>query len=136
MNQPLTARQLALVAEWQRANNTAKLSADIERQLRQQVVKEFFTATKEGANTYAAQGVTIKVTGKVNRTLDKAALDAVMPQLPEKYRVLDTADSIIRYEPTFDLKVYRAMSPDERKIFEQALTIKDGAPSLEIVIAK
>lgn len=102
-----------------------------EMELRKELVSFFVPKPKEGTNTVAGEGYEVKVDHKVSRTLDVAALDSVMPQLPEHLRVIGT---LISYAPRFDLKAYRAMSPGEKKIFEQALTIKDGAPSLEIIL--
>jgi hypothetical protein len=132
----LSKQQLALIQEWQRSKNTLELAKSCESQLREKVVAAFVPEVKEGATTVKFAGVTVKVTGKVNRTLDEAALEAVMPQLPERYRVVGHEGSLISYSAKFSLDVYRKMSDEERKIFEQALTIKDGATALEVIIAK
>lgn len=132
----LTKVQLALIQEWQRSKNTLELAKSCESQLREKVIAAFVPTVKEGATTVKCGGVTVKVTGKVNRTLDEAALEAVMPQLPERYRVVGHEGSLISYAPKFSLDVYRKMSDEERKIFDQALTIKEGASTLEVVIVK
>lgn len=132
----LTKEQLALISEWQRSKNTLELAKSCERQLRDKVISIFFPYLPEGTQTVSGSGYTIKAEGKLTRTLDEAALEAVMPQLPENYRVLGQPDSLISYKPAFSMKAYRAMDENSRKIFEQALTIKDAAPSLEVVLRK
>lgn len=130
---PLSPVLLAKAQEWLRAKSHLASLTTAEMQLRKELVAALVPAPKEGTNNVVGFGYDVKVGHKVTRTLDEAALDAVMPQLPESYRVVG---NLISYKPAFSMDVYRAMPDEQRKIFEQALTIKDGAPTLEIILAE
>lgn len=130
---PLAPELKAKINEWLSITGWMAKAKARETELRKELVAVFVPNPKEGTNHVQGLGFAVTIDHKVSRKLDEAALDAVMPQMPEHLRVVGT---LISYEPTFDLKVYRAMTPDERKIFDQALVIKDGAPSLEITIAE
>lgn len=120
------------IAEWNQIREWMAKGKAREMELRRELVSLFVPNPKEGTNHVQGQGFAVTIGHKVSRELDEAALDAVMPQLPEHLRVVGT---LISYRPKFDLKVYRSMSDDERKIFDQALTIKEGAPELEIIVS-
>lgn len=117
----------AQIQEW------LKTGKSEEMELRTELATLFVPTPREGTNNVQGQGFAVKLTHKVTRTLDEAALDAVMPQLPEHLRIVG---HLISYKPVFSMDVYRTLTDDERKIFDQALTIKDGAPELEIIVSE
>lgn len=129
------AEILTLVSEWQKASEWIKAAVKSEQELRAKLFAHFFPNPTEGTNNFLGAGIQVKGVRKVNRTLDKAALDSVMPQLSEQWRTLGEG-CLIRYEPEFSLSVFKSMPDDQRKIFEQALSIKDGTPTLEITVAE
>lgn len=105
-----------------------------EMALRTEIFKEIFPQPTEGTNTAdMPEGWKIKGTYKLTRTLDESALPAVLEQLRKK-KV--KTDSVILYKPSLDTKAYRLMDPDHRHLLEQAMVIKPGAPSLELVAPK
>lgn len=104
-----------------------------EMELRKELVSIFCPVRKEGTNNVTGDGFEIKVGHKVSRKLDRAALDCVMSQFPAEHpaRVIG---NLIEYKPALVLDFYRTLSEQDRKIFDQALTISDdGAPTLEII---
>lgn len=104
-----------------------------EMELREELVSFFCPVRKEGTNTVTGDGFEIKVGHKVSRKLDTAALDAVMAQFPEGHAAR-VVGNLIQYKPALVLEFYRTLSEQDRKIFDQALTISDdGAPTLEII---
>lgn len=129
----VSPEQRALLTEWQKASEWIKEAVKSEMELRKKIFAQFFPKPSEGTNTFLADGVQIKAVHKINRSLDKAALDSVMPQLQEQWRILGT---LISYEPKFSTEVYRTMPDDQKKIFEQALSIADGAPTLEVIVSE
>jgi len=126
----LSADAKAKITEWSQISEWLKKGKAREMELRKELVSLFVKKPVEGTNNVQGEGYAVKVSHKITRTLDEAALDAVMPQLPEDFRVIG---NLISYKPSFSLDVYRAMSDENKKIFEQALTIKDGSPELEII---
>lgn len=125
---------LERLTAWKAAKDALDTAKVREAQLRQEVFAAAFPKAKEGTNTLPLLNGW-KLNGKrtINRTLDVAALPAVLDEL----RKLDVvADALVDYKPSLNLSMYRALPTDKRKVFEQALTIKDGTPSLEIVPPK
>lgn len=128
----LTADVKKDITEWNEISSWLKKGKAREMELRKKLSGFFCATPREGTNNIEGAGYAVKIDHKVTRELDEAALDAVMPQLPENLRVIG---ALIEYRPKFKTDAYRALSADDRKIFEQALVIKeDGAPTLEIIL--
>lgn len=125
----------AYVAEWLETESQLAVLKKKEMEMRKQIFALLFPEPKEGANTVEFFGIPVTGTHKVTRNLDEAALDTVMQEFPEDspYR---QDGVLIKYKPSFIMDTYRAMPEQERKIFEQALKIDDGAPSLELKAGK
>lgn len=105
-----------------------------EQELRKAVMAEFFPEPKEGVNNLdMGQGWTLKGTYKVDRKVDEAVLPAVQEQLRE---LGVNADTLVKYEPKLATAAYRALSEQARLVFDTALTIKPGSPTVELVPPK
>lgn len=129
---PLPSAAIAAeLEEWKQITKWLDEAGKRELALRVKLAAHFCPNPKEGTNTIQGAGFEVKVISKVNRTLDEATLNVVMMQLPEQYRHLGT---LINYKPSFSKDVYKAMSEADRKIFDQALTISSGTPTLEITM--
>ena len=125
---------LEALAKWETAKTALDTAKVREAELRQEVFGLAFPKAKEGTNTLALfSGWALKGVRTINRTIDVAALPAVLVELREEGVV---ADALVDYKPSLNLAQYRALPTDKRKVFEQALTIKDGTPSLKIVPPK
>lgn len=117
--------------------NKAKVAIEKEQELRKQVAALFFPEPKEGANTLdLAQKWKLKLTYKIDRKIDEAALAAVKEQLTEQGISIDT---LLTYKPALATTAYKsllAVNPLAVKIFDQALVIKPASPTLELVPPK
>jgi hypothetical protein len=120
---------LGKLAEWRQISDWMEQAKAREMALRKELVSFLSPNGSEGSVKFQGPGFVIAVTHKLTRSLDAAALESVMMQLPEDVRM----GKLISYKPEFSTKVYRDLAPDHRKIFEQALVIKEGAPALEII---
>ena len=102
-----------------------------ETLLRQKIFGYYFEDAKEGTNTFDLQdGFLLKGKRVVNRTLDYGVFQANV----ERFRNIGiTPEDLVRMKPELELKAYRNLSDDQRKLFDECLVIKDGMPSLEIV---
>jgi hypothetical protein len=134
------ALKAAKLAEWYKAvnlANDAKSVIENEQALRKEVAALFFPTPDEGANTYElTQGYKLKLTHKIDRKLDEAALDAVKLQLRE---MNVNPDALVEMKPSLVLKAYKGLAqvnPEAIKVFDQALTIKPASPTLEVVAPK
>jgi len=136
----MTPEQIAKLAEWNNALQLAegaKVLVAKEQELRKEIAALFFLEPTEGTNKVELeQGWTLKLTHKIDRKVDEAALPAVQEQL----RLLEiNPDPLVKMKPDLDTKAYKALklvNPDAAKVFEQALIIKPASPTLELVAPK
>lgn len=105
-----------------------------EALLRARIAQHFFKAPVEGTNKLPlADGWQLKMTHVINRTVDKAALDALRPELEAANIVI--AD-VIRYKPEVAIGNYRQLTEEQQKLLDNALVIKPGTAQLEISLPK
>ncbi len=129
--------RMTLLQEWNNAVSaaaSAKQTVDRELVLRKAVMVEFFPIPEEGVNAMdMGQGWTLKATYKIDRKVDAAALPAIMAKLRE---LGVKADPLIRYKPEISVDPYRALPDEARKIFDTALIIKPGSPTVALIPPK
>lgn len=128
----LTPQQAKLVEEMRKLVEWLEQAKKRAEVLRREIAEGLFPEPKEGVNTLEVGSLTIKLTHKINRTLDEASLAAVMPQMDPQYRTVGP-DCLIDYKPKFSLEAYRKLPDDQRLIFEQTLVVKEGLPVLEFI---
>ena len=123
---PINEKKLA---EWaDAAIQLAKFKAK-EMKLRLECFEEGFPKPIIGVN-YLTLGndYRLRATYKLGYKVDPQALDATLEQLP-----VAVADKLIKYNPALVLAAYKGLATDDKAIMDEALTIKPGAPTLEIV---
>lgn len=126
---------------WETQQQLSKLKAT-EALLRNKIFKHWFPAPVEGTNSLPLpDGFVAKGVYKINRDVDEAALklytsSQVVEGVPAGPSVFEahqiSVDALIRYKPELNIRAYRALTDEQRKIFDQALTIKVGMPDLKI----
>lgn len=125
---------LAKLTEWQAIpGQIAALQAQ-EKRLREELFGMAFETPKEGTNNATLpDGWKFKGVLRINRSIDKAALPSVMQTL----RGMGfNPDPLIEYDPKLVDKEYKALPENIRQVFDTALTIKPGLPSVELVAPK
>lgn len=132
--------RVAKLQEWHQAvlaAQEAKKVVEAEQALRKEVMALFFPEPVEGTNKFELEaGWSLKATHKIERKVDEAALPAVLQQLRE---MGVNPDALICTKPDLDTKAYKSLvqiNPDAAHVFEQALTIKPGSPTVELVPPK
>lgn len=137
---------------------TAKQLADLkskEMLLRLKIFKHYFPTPVEGTNSVSLpDGYIVKGVFKIQRDIDPAALEALQkltvgdayemlksygmvvegvdPALPLLAFMKLSPDKLVKYDPALAIKEYRALTEEQRRIFEQCMVIKAGSPSLAI----
>lgn len=136
----MTPEQVAKLEEWRLAKIAAEeVKPVIEREqaLRKEVFALFFPEPTEGTNNFGLEADwKLKGVYKIDRKIDEAALPAVQSQLRE---LGVNPDPLVKMTPSLDTKAYKSLqtlNADACKVFEQALTIKPGSPTLELVAPK
>lgn len=125
---------LELLNAWWSAFNEAEAAKAVirrEQELRKQVFEYYFKDPREGTNYLELpNGWRLKAIYKLDRKIDEAALPAVKEQLKE---LGVNVDALVEYKPTLKTKLYRELTAEQARIFDQALTIKPSSPIIELV---
>jgi hypothetical protein len=125
---------LAKLTLWQQTKAQVEQLTATERRLREELFGAAFPAPIEGTNNAELpEGWKLKGVLKINRTIDEAALPAVK----EAVRGMNfNPDPLVKYKPELVLKDYKALPENVRHVFDAALTIKPGLPTIELVPPK
>lgn len=118
--------------QWRAAKQAAAEVQDIikeEQRLRKAVIDEWFEGMVEGSRSTIAEGFVLTLTQPFTRTIDVASLDSIKPALAKADVALD---DVVLYEPKLQTKVYRMLTDKQRNLFDRALTIKPGSPTLAL----
>lgn len=86
----------------------------------------------EGSQSHKGEQYKITITGKINRTLDIAAWDAVKNHIPEKYWP-------VKFKPEIDVTGLKWLRENESGIYAtacQAISSKTGKPSVTLEVIK
>lgn len=120
------------VAEWFRLQEELKRVKAAEMLLRLKIFKAYFPSPTEGTNTFPmAAGWVMKGKYVINRDIDPGALGAYKERFRENGI---NPDVLVRYKPELVLSEYRELTAEQQKFFDNALVVKPGTPSLEIVL--
>lgn len=100
--------------------------------LRKKIAAALFPNPEEGVNKFElAGGYVLKYGHTLERKIDEGALAA----LTDKFEELNISkDDLIRLKPELEKKAYNKLSDEQRKVFDLALVIKPGSPTMEIVL--
>ena len=128
------------LAEWYRLKDELNRIKTAEMLLRTKIYKGLFKEPEEGTNTLPlADGWVIKAKRVIQRDVDIAALNVNGAIDPATHMSRLTANGIhpeqlVKWKPELITKAYRMLTAEQMAIFNECLVIKDGSPSLEIVL--
>jgi hypothetical protein len=107
-----------------------------ERELREKVIALAFPKTEEGTQSVAMpKDWVLKLKVEIKREVDDAMLDKVREQMA-KLEIPANVDLLIRNKPELALREYRKLTDAQRKIFDQAITERNGNQTLELIAPK
>ena len=125
---------MADIIAWSEAAEQLAAIKNTEMLLRNRVFKGKFLNPVEGTNsTPLLNNYVLKATYKLNRTIE---LEAVSTLADDLHKAGINTTELIKYKPELDIKAYKALNEDQRKVFDMCLIVKPGTPSLEIVLPK
>jgi hypothetical protein len=121
-----------LLTEWVTTQKEAKRLQAKEFLLRQRIFQHCFPSPVEGSTNKFELPLGYKLKGdyRIYRTVDIASLEGMKKELESDGIKVD---ELIEYKPDLVMKPYRALTAEQRLVFDQVLTIKPGAPGLELV---
>jgi hypothetical protein len=120
-----------MLHRWYELNTQLAQLREEEMNLRKAIFDTYFQEAKEGVNNHTLpDGFVLKGKRVVNRTIDKGALNASI----EGFRVMGIlVDEVVDWKPSLKVSAYRKLTPEQQKVFDSVLVVKDGTPGLEIV---
>lgn len=122
------------INEWYKLNEELGKIKAKELLLRNKIFKGMFLNPEEGTNTLPlSAGWVIKGKMVINRSVDRAALSTLTPELQEKGINIS---QLIEYKPELKLSEYRKLTAEQQRDFDHVLVIKPGTPGLEIMLPK
>lgn len=103
-----------------------------ESKLRNLVFSYYFPNPDEGVNTFELEdNYVLKGKHSLTRSLDDAKFRASLEEIRQAGIIPET---LINYRPSLVKKAYVRLTDDERKYFDRFLIIKNGSPTLEVVL--
>jgi hypothetical protein len=135
----MSATRDDLIMRWHAAKQRLDAAKKEEMELRNQVVAMCYADAQEGThNLDLGSGYKLKAVVKNNYTLaDNEAVDAALSKLRKVGNEGEfLADRVIGWTPKLSLSEYRELQPQYKAVIDTVLTIKPGAPSLELVEPK
>ncbi len=118
------------VGLWYQAKQELGVIQTRERLLRDRIYGHFFQNPKEGVNkAEMPEKWLLNATRVVSRTVDDAAVKLYAAKFEEAGIAVA---SLIKYKPELVTAEYRKLSDEQRALFDNCLTIKDGSPQLEL----
>lgn len=124
-----------LILSWKEAKAQLDAVKAKEATIRAALVAAAFPNAKEGVNTLElGNGWQLKATVKYNYNLDKKNTDNAIEKIEEtgedgKF----VAERLVTWKPELSIREYRQLDPKHKVIIDEVLTIKEGAPTVELV---
>lgn len=121
---------MSLYQEW--INAKAKESAAVahRRHIEDMLVEHLnFDVSNEGTTTYKTDGMVVKVTNRINRTIDSDKLQ----ELAAENGLSDHLTSLFRWKPEMNMTAWKATDQAITGPLREAITAKNGRPSFSIV---
>ena len=127
-----------LLLRWAELKTELEKAKTLEMELRKFIVKHEFSSVKEGINNIElGNGYKLKATLKYNYVIDNNKIDNALDELAKiNNEGSFIAERIVKWKADLVLKEYRELESQYKKIIDEVLTIKDAAPTLEIVEPK
>lgn len=117
---------------WYNSKQPLKDAKDLEAALRKQIVSSFFPSTVEGSGNKCLLmdgQYFLQATQTVTRKVDAPSFKMIKEEA-EKQGI--PMDDLVDWEPKLNKAVYNELDDEQRKFFDQCLTIKDGSVSIDI----
>lgn len=135
MEVPANTVTMEMIAKWNDlVEQLAKVKAE-EMLLRRGIYGGTFVDPKEGTNkSPLLNGWELNATRVIDRKVDLPVLQAMAVEGGPLHQVGIRAADYIDWEPKLKIKEYRTLTAEQRAVFDQCLTIKDGSPQLKLVL--
>ena len=114
---------------WLMAKENERAAVEERRILEDQLTKDLMISeTQEGSNSYDIDGFRVKVTCRMNRSIDSEILQEVAAEEGLSEHLPD----LFRWKPEINMKAWKAADASITGPLLQAVTTKPGRPSYSI----
>lgn len=117
-----------LLVAWRQAKEVLDTVKDLERKIREELVKKSFTDAKLGSNKVDVEGGKLIYTKSLSYKIDETAFDIVCKSLDENF--VDV-NSIVKTKHELSVSAYKKLGSLEQQIVDKMLIVKEDAPKLE-----
>ena len=120
---------LTLSQAWLHAKEVERIAVDSRRDLEDQLSKALDISEQlDGTDTRKLGDYTIKITGRINRTVDSEKLQ----ELANEAGLADHLGSLFRWKPEINMSAWKAADETITRPLAGAITAKPGRPSFAI----
>lgn len=115
--------------KWLDAKEAERQAAEARRQIEDELITELGIAeTDEGSRTVKADGYKVKVTCRMNRSIDADALQ----EIAAEHGLTQHLGDLFRWKPDINAKAWKEADQSITQPLLAAITTKPGRPSFSI----
>jgi hypothetical protein len=116
--------------QWMEAKAAEAAAVAKRRELEDQLSNDFeLNEMHEGSMTKKQNGYVIKITQRLNKKIDQDQLNSIV----NENGLEDVADGLFRFKPEIDKKAWSAADSKITDLLSEAITMKAGRPSYNIL---
>lgn len=122
-----------LSASWLRAKETEEAAISARRAIEDKMASLIgIPETLDGTETFKPEGYTIKVVGRIRRTVDSDKLQ----ELAAENGLQEHLGSLFRWKPEVNMKAWKHADDSITRPLADAITAKSGRPSFSITVTQ
>ena len=122
------------LSEWWLTTQELKVVKATESTLRKDVFEKAFPNPVEGTNKInLGSGWQLKATYGYNR---KVIPDMLFENTEQLINLEVPIDMLVKYKPEISVTIYKLLTDEQKKLFDQCIMVTPGSPSLEVVMPK
>jgi len=128
--QKLTLTSNGIYEQWMEAKADEAAAVAKRRELEDEMSRAFgLDEMHEGSKTHKTEGYVVKITQRLNKKIDQDQLNSIV----NENGLEDVADGLFRFKPEIDKKAWGAADPKITDLLSEAITMKAGRPSYNIL---
>lgn len=121
---------MTLMQAWLDAKESETAAIERRRQIEDALTAELrFSESKEGTQKKDVDGYEVKVTGRINRTVNAD----MVQEIAAEHGLTEHLSELFRWKPEINMKAWQSASEEITKPLADAITAKPGRLSYSIV---
>jgi hypothetical protein len=124
----VNGEQLTLINKWLRLKEAEKQATEQRREVEDQLL-QFVKTKQDGSATTKFDGITVKVTSRLNRRVDGDLLQDIAAE----HGLTDHLGVLFRWKPDINITAWRSADPSITTPLLDAITTSEGRPSFQII---